>query len=301
LFKVKNWLQALSYYALPLIEFSTRKIEAKVAKGDINANVKDDIISWKATFGIQNSDELEYKYFLQGVGIIEGRPISNEDMEIPLGNICLKDLCPSKQAKVFYLTKVGTELVEFDNNQQYHLFESFLFWLLLRSKAFNPLLQKLLSDSRCYNISINEEIIPSKDAMSRMIVKRWLGFFGLINGGRIDRSKLSILLLFSTVMELNDCISKSTIKELVENLTKNLSEAFSLNRSVVDFSVFLDYIFSAVDRSIMTGYPSGREHGGLPSRPSVQILEIDKPIPFSVMKKPEASGVIKSLLLGGVA
>ncbi|MEM2506996.1 MAG: hypothetical protein QXF61_08150 [Nitrososphaeria archaeon] len=302
--KVPNWIIALSYYSLPLIELSSMNLNKKERKGILSAEVKNSIIMWKSSKGLEDVDELEYKYFLEGIGAIKARPINQEDLDVPLSdNLHIRDIMgtePLKAKKMYYLSRFGSQLAMYWTNGQYFLYEATLFWLLIRSKSFFPLLQKIVSDPRVYQVGLQDELIPSKDGMSRALVKKWLKYFGLIKQADLDGSRLAVLLFCASLMELNEKIADvRNRKEYVDELCHYLSDTFSISEVAVDFGVFLDYIYSHVDRSVVDGYPSGRGHRGLLSKPSVQILEIKKAFPLTILESIQVSEIKKAILLGG--
>ncbi len=65
--KVSNWISTLSTYGLPLTEISSRKLNEKEKNGQITQDLKEKIRFWKKSKGIDDQDDLEYKYFLEGV------------------------------------------------------------------------------------------------------------------------------------------------------------------------------------------------------------------------------------------
>jgi hypothetical protein len=301
--KVSNWISALSFYSLPLIELSSRKLNEKEKKGALHPKVKENVIFWKRTMGLEDADELEYKYFLEGIEAIKARPINPEDLDVPLSdNLLIRDVLGTDKlkAKMYYLSKLGSQLALYWTSEQYTLYEMTLFWLLIKSKSFSPLIQKMLSDPRVYQEGLRDMLIPSQNGMSRALVKKWLKYFGLIERDNIDCSRLAILLFSSSIMEINEKIAHIiNWKEYVSKLCQYLSNTFSISEVTVDFSILLDCIYSHSDRSIVEGYPSGRGHQGLPSKPSVQILEIKKPIPLSILESIQVSEIRKAILLGG--
>ena len=302
--KLNNWIQALMYYSLPLNELSSRKLSEKERKGIITEDLKHRIMLWKRSKGLEDTDELEYKYFLEGIDAIRGRPVHMEDLEVPLFNsVKIRDILGTdfSRVKMYYLTKFGRRLAQLWLNGQHALYELTLFWLLIRSKCFTPLIQRALSDPRVYERPFEEKIVPSQDGISRRLAVKWLRFFGLINQDRIDPLRLAVFLLYSSMMEINEKLSKNgVLKEYVNNLCHFLSECFSISQSAVDFGVFLDYIYCHTNRKIIEGFPSGRGHRGLPSKPSVQILEIKQPIPLPDIRLIEPLELRKAILFGVV-
>jgi hypothetical protein len=300
---VPNWIIALSFYSLPLIELSSKKLNEKEKKRMLSTEVKENVKFWKRARGIEEADELEYKYFLEGIDAIKVRAINPEDMNVPLSdNLLISDILGSEQlkAKMYYLSKFGSWLATYWTNERYTLYEMTLFWLLIRSKNFTPLIQKMLSDPRIYHIGFQDMLIPSQDGVSRTLVKKWLKYFGLIERDHINRSRLAALLLCSSVMEINEKIAQvGNWKEYVSKLCQHLSSTFSISEVAVDFSILLDYIYSQLERSTIEGFPSGRGHRGLPSRPSVQILEIKSPIPLSLLESIQVSEIRKAILFEG--
>jgi hypothetical protein len=301
--KISNRVNALSYYGLPLIELADKRLEDRVNKGILTRELKAALLDWKEDRGLRDPDELEYKYFLQGIGALNERTISDEDLLIPLfDNITLSDVVDKlgHNVKIYYLSRHGMQLSDFLITQKHHLYEIALFWLLIRSKNFNPLIQKLFSDHRCYEREITDDMIPGHDGISRALVRKWLTYFGLIRQNRIDRSKLATMLLYASTLEMNERLQNGQWREYVGNICRYLSTCFSISEGAVDFSVFLEYLFFHLDRAAMMGYPSGREHQGLSSRPSVQMLEINGPIPLSCLEKVQPSDTSKAIVFRGV-
>jgi len=300
--KLSNWILALLYYGLPLNELSLRKLNEKERKGAITRDLKHQILLWKESKGLRDVDELEYKYFLEGINAIKARPVCAGDLEVPIfDNVKICDILREtnfSRVKIYYLTKFGRQLAQLWSNAQYVLYELTLFWLLIRSKRFTPLIQRTLSDPRVYKETFNEKLVPSQDGISRRLVGKWLRFFGLINQNRIDSLRLAVLLFYSSIMEINEKLSNDVLKEYVNDLCYFLSESFSISQSAVDFGVFLDYIYLHTDREVIEGFPSGRGHRGLPSKPSVQILEIRQPIPLPDIRLIEPLELRRAILFG---
>lgn len=265
--------------------------------------VKKKIMLWKKIRKLEDTDELEYKYFLEGIGAIKARSINLEDMDVPLSdNVTIRDILGREQhrAKMYYLSKLGSQLATYWAHEQYTLYEATLFWMLIRSKSFNPLIQKMLSDPRVYHMGFEDELIPSQDGISRILVKKWLQYFGLLRQNHIDRSRLAALLLYSSIMEINEKITEiGKWKEYVNKLCQYLSSTFYISEVAVDYGTLLDYVYSHVERYVIEGFPSGRGHRGLPSKPSIQILEIKGLIPLLNLESIQVSEIRKAILLGG--
>ena len=301
--KVSNWIRALSFYGLPLIELCSKKLAEKENKAILSTNAKARLILWKRSKGLEDADELEYKYFLQGIDAIRARPVSVADLDVPLSdNIVIRDILCAEHSriKMYYLSRFGLQLADYWTNEQYHFYEATLFWLLIRSQSFNPIIQKMLSDRRIYQTGLQDEFIPSRDGMSRILVKKWLQYFGLIKQNSIDQLKLAAMLLYSSVMEINEQFAqKGKWKEYVGELCQHLSKCFSISDVAVDFSALLDCVYSHLSRHIVAGFPSGRGHRGLPSKPSVQILEGYNPIPLSSIESIQPFEIRKAIVFGG--
>lgn len=301
--KVSNWISTLSYYGLPLIEISSRRLAYREKAGILPSKLKAKLTLWKKIKGLEDPDELEYKYFLEGIEALCKRALSPEDLDIPLlASLTLGDVVntSSSKAKVYYLSRLGSLLASFWTNEQHHLYEAALFWLLIRSKNFNPLIQRLLSDQRFYKKGLLDELIPSQDGISRALVKKWLNYFGLLKQDQLDKSKLTILLLYGSTFEINEqFLQTKRWKEYVGEVCKFLSNRFSIAEGTINFAVFLDGLYSRVGRDVLRGYPSGRGHRGLPSKPSIQILELSNYIPLSSIDSVEPSNLIKAIAFGG--
>lgn len=301
--KISNWLMALSSYGLPLIEISCRRIAEKEKRGYVSAEMKRRLVSWKESRGILDADDLEYKYFLERMEVVLTRQVVDEDKDVPLGqNLNLGMIVGDQRNRLqlHYLSRLGSALANYWNLKQYHLYEAALFWLLIRTKQFNPLIQGLISDPRFYQMGIQDELIASRDGISRALVRKWLQYFSLIRDNRPDKSRLAIILLFAFAFEMNELVeNRGPMKEYVNELCTTASRRFSITETCVDFGVFLDCFYSHVDRRTMGGFPSGRGHRGLPSKPSVQILEINSCIPISAVEKIEPYEVQKAIIFGG--
>lgn len=302
--KVSNWLSVLSSYSLPLTEISSRKLNEKENKKQLSGDLKQKITTWKKNKGIADQDDLEYKYFLEGIEVLLSRPLEKEDLDVPLlydltiGEIVGYELT---RKNIYYLSKFGYRLFTYWNLKQHNLYEAMLFWLIIRSKSFNPLLQKIISDPRIYNNGLQDNLIPSRDGISRALVQKWLQYFSLIRNNKLDESRLSILLLYSLIFEINEVVeNQGPSKFYVEELCELVSERFSISLTAIDLSVMLEWIYSNVGREAMVGFPSGRGHKGLPSKPSVQILEINTVIPLLLLNEIQLFEVKKSILFGGL-
>lgn len=297
--KVSTWISSLSNYGLPLLELSSRRLTTREKRGEISSQIKEQLLQWKTLQGLCDPDELEYKYFLDGIDAICERNLNPEDNKVLSAiNPYFKDIIEfsNRNIKIYYLSRLGSHLSNFWFKQNYFLYEVTLFWLLIRSQRFDPLLQKMLSDRRFYKQGLTDKLIPSQDGISKSLVKKWFHFFGLTSLKQINKSKLVVLLLFALVFELNELyLQKGRWKEYIGDLCTSLSNRFSISQSAVDFSVLLDYIYSKVNRNILEGYPSGRGHQGLPSKPSVQLLE-GTYIPLSWLDSIQAVDLLKTIV-----
>jgi hypothetical protein len=301
--KVTSWLVALSCYGLPLIELSSRKISERKKKGELTPEVIKELTTWKKSIGLEDPDDLEYKYFLEGIEALLSRQFTIEDKEVPLSqNLTLGDIVGTElgRKKIYYLSKLGSTLANYLETSQHHLYEATLFWLIIRSMCFNPLIQGIISNPRFYQTGLRDELIPSRDGISRAVVKKWLVYFSLINNNQLDKAKLAILFLYALALEINESIEqRGALKEYVYELCRGFSDRFSISLNAIDFGSLLDCLYSHVNRQIISGYPTGRGHQGLPSKPSVQILEINSTIPLSVLSQIQSYEVQKAIVFGG--
>ena len=116
----------------------------------------------------------------------------------------------------------------------------------------------------------------------------------------LNRPKLVIMLLYSSVMEINEKVAQEgKLREYVEQLCGYTAKRFSISDATIDISVFLDSLYSNIGREVIAGFPSGRGHQGLPLKPTVQILEINEPIPLSGLEKIQAFDIMKAIRFGG--
>jgi hypothetical protein len=301
--KVSNWLSALSTYGLPLTEMSSRKLNEKEKKGQISRDLKEKIKSWKKSKKIDDQDDLEYKYFLEGIEALLHRPLEKEDLYVPLlDDLTLGDIADFELTRktIYYLSKLGCRLSGYWDSRQHDLYEAMLFWLIIRSKSFNPLIQKLLSDRRLYQMGFQDDLIPSRDGISRGLLRKWLQHFSLIKNNKLDESKLAILLLYALIFEINEAVKKQNpAKFYVEELERIVSKQFSISTPAIDMGVMLEWLYSSIGRQTMVGFPSGRGHKGLPSKPSVQILEINNQIPLSIVSEVQSYEIRKAISFGG--
>jgi hypothetical protein len=301
--RVSNWITALSFYSLPLNELSSRRLAEKERNGTLSRDLKEQLTRWKKSIGLEDADDLEYKYFLEGIDAIRARDLETEDLTaslatgLPLGSILAKE---PQSVKLYYLSRLGSMLAEYLSSRQHHLYEAALFWSLIRSDRFNPLIQRLLSDRRFYEIGLKDALIPSGDGISRNLVKKWLKYFDLLKEDILNRPKLVIMLLYSLAMEINEkVIQEGKLREYVEQLCRYASQRFSISDATIDISVLLDSLYSHIGRQVIAGFPSGRGHQGLPLKPTVQILEINEPIPLSNLEKIQAFDIMKAIRFGG--
>jgi hypothetical protein len=301
--KVSNWLTVLSSYGLPLIEISCRSIAEKEKKGCLSAEIKNRLISWKESKGILDADDLEYKYFLERTGVVLTRQLVSEDKDVPIGpNLDLSMIIADQSSRIqlHYLSRLGDSLLDYWNSRQYHIYEAALFWLLIRTQQFNPLIQVLISDPRFYQTGFQDELIPSRDGISRVLVRKWLQYFSLIKNGRPDISRLATILLYAFAFEINELVrQRGSIKEYVSELCGATSRSFGITEACIDFGAFLDCLYSHADRQNIAGFPSGRGHIGLHSKPSVQIIEINSCIPISTIEKIMPYEVQRAIIFGG--
>jgi hypothetical protein len=300
---VSNWLSVLSTYGLPLTEMSSRKLNEKEKDGQITENLKEKIRFWKKSKGIDDQDDLEYKYFLEGIEALLNRPLEKEDMYVPLlQDLTIGDVTGFELTRktIYYLSNLGCRLSGYWDSRQHDLYEAMLFWLIIRSQSFNPLIQKLISDRRLYQIGFQDGLIPSQDGISRALLRKWLQHFFLIKNGKLDESKLAVLLLYALIFEVNETVKKqSPAKLYVEELEQIVTEQFSISMPAIDIGVMLEWLYDNVDRQTVAGFPSGRGHKGLPAKPSVQILEINKEIPLSLVSEVQPHEIMKAISFGG--
>jgi hypothetical protein len=301
--KVGDWFLALSTYGLPLTEITSRRLLDKEENHQISRELKDKINAWKERISINDPDDSEYKYFLDGIEALLSRPLESADLLVPLASdLSLGDLVSAhpKGKNIHYLSRIGCSIFGYLNSGQHNLFEGALFWAIIRSPDFNPLLQKVISDSRLYTNGFQDILIQSKDGISRVLVKKWFQYFGLITNGRIDNQKLSILLWYAIVFELNEiALRQECQKFYVEELSGVLAEKFSISMTAVDFSFIIDWLYSHVNRQTIDGFPSGRGHKGLPSKPSIQIIEIKGKIPLSLADQIHLFELKRAISFGG--
>jgi hypothetical protein len=300
---VSNWISTLSTYGLPLTEISSRKLNEKEKNGQITQDLKEKIRFWKKSKGIDDQDDLEYKYFLEGVEALLCRPLEKEDLYVPLiqdltlGNVVGLEIA---RKKIYYLSNLGCRLSGYWDSKQHDLYEAMLFWLIIRSNNFNPLVQRLISDPRLYQIGFQDGLIPSQDGISRALVRKWLQYFSLIKNKKLDETKLAVLLLYAVIFELNEAVKKqSPLKFYVEEWEQIVSEQFSISTSAICIGAILEWLYSKIDRQTMVGFPSGRGHKGLPSKPSIQILEINKEISLSIVGEVQPYEIRKVISFGG--
>ena len=270
-------------YSIPWIELSERKLKKRKRTGQVTPEMYDRIRFWKEELSIVDSDDLEYKYFLENIDVIKTRLVAESDMHVTLfGSLKILDIIGERNARIqmSYLSQLGYLLTSFLESGKYDLYESCLFWLLIRSDKFKPIIQVLLSDPRFYIDEYKEERIISRDGISRALAKKWLNYFGLLKSGKPDYDKISILLLYATVFEINQTLKHyGSWKVYVEEACENLSQAFSISQSTIDYGVFLDIIYERSNGGVK-GYPSGRGHSTLPSKREIQILSFQRKISF---------------------
>lgn len=301
--KVNSWITALTFYSLPLTEMSSKKLAERERNGTLPKDLKERLKLWKRSMLIEDADDLEYKYFLEGIEAIHDRNLTAEDLVISLSeNLTIGDILPSRSSsvKLYYLSRFGSILSEYLSLKQHNLYEAALFWMLIRSSRFNPLVQAVLSDKRLYQTGFRDDLIPSHDGISRNLVKKWLRYFDLLREDRLSAPRLIVMLSYSLVMEINEQLTqKARIREYVEELCRYMSKRFSI-AATIDFSVLLDLVYLHVDRKVIAGFPSGRGHEGLPSRPNIQILEINECIPLSIIEKLQPFDATKAIKFGGI-
>ena len=133
--KVGNWITALSFYSLPLNELSSRRLAERERNGTLPKGLKEQLTCWKESLGLEDGDDLEYKYFLEGIDAIRARDLETEDITassatgLPLDSVLTKEL---RSIKLYYLSRLGSMLAEYLNSRQHHLYEAALFWSLIR-------------------------------------------------------------------------------------------------------------------------------------------------------------------------
>ncbi len=293
--KIEHWVQVLGTYALPLIEISERKLQERLEKRTLPAHIVERIHAWKTGADIHDSDELEYKYFLECIGAIYGRKATKTDLNVPLFDVLtLKDLRIQRlgAVKMYFLSRLGARLQQALERGQRGVYEALLFWLIIRSERFDPLIQRLIEDPRTYKEGLKDDYIPSNDAISRTVTLSWLQSLSLEHDGSLDTSLLARLMLYAVILEINE---RCPLKDFVEILARKISERLSVAEAAIDFTLIIDFLYVNSPDGIVDGFPSGRGHLGLPSNPRVQMLEFKRPIPLDIVRSKSAARCVWAL------
>jgi len=299
--KVKNWLKALETYPVPLNEISRRKLKQKLKQGKIHKDIYEQVIKWKREVGISWADELEYKYLLENIGVIESRKLNvSIDLMVPLGGVgpsLEKLLNKETKTRMYGLSEDGYALLDFLKKGQISAYEQYLFWLILRCDSFDPLLQRTICNPKSYMGNISE-VIPSTDKVSIHCTLSWGRFFGIFVSENIERNRLSTLLISSCCLELNRFILKDSSSQrfFIDELASYLSKKFRLDPSAVNFPQILEVIFKK--DSNIKGFTSGRGRLSLPSYPDIHILEFNRKISLDILEDIAPSDLAKVLFYG---
>jgi len=135
--KVKYWIRLLAIYPVPLIELSQSKLKEKLNRGDMSQETYKNVCRWKEEVGISLSDDLEYKYLLENIGVINSIRLDPQvDPYVPLGGTGppLQAILRNRKTNplMYCLSNHGYTLLEFLDKGRTADFEYYLFWLILR-------------------------------------------------------------------------------------------------------------------------------------------------------------------------
>jgi hypothetical protein len=284
--QVKSYLRVLHRSPVPLTEIETRKLHSSVESGTASPGTIDLATDWKKKNGLPAYDESEYRYLLRDLGLIADRPLdpSVEDV-LPLGG----DGPPvgdfirrQTRARMYHLTAMGEMTYDLLASGS-PVFDSSLFWLILRNQNYLPLVQQIILDPKSYSNNNLAEIISTADSVSKNCVLHWLRYFDIasyISVYKLQVEKLARHLLIASVLEVNESfITEETY--YVKEIDRTINERFSLNSSATNFCAALDIIFH-YSKFSMLGYTSGREDRALPSFPNISMIKFIAKVPVSV-------------------
>lgn len=303
--KIKFWLRLLYSVPIPLVEITTRKLKERLRNGDVDQGTFDEIIDWKRAKNIELSDESEYRYLLRDLGIITNRKL-DPDVEIylPLGGdgpVLSTFIETGSKTKMYYLTPLGMKLCETLLRANRPLYENILFWLVLRNKVYQPVIQQVVSSPDSYTNSPVESLIHLGDSVSLNCVLSWGCFFGIFglgkNGHMFLVEPFSRRILITSILEVNWFLqSKHLINKdvLVREMVNALSNGLSIPSTAVDFATLLEVLFLKGQGTI-NGYPSSRGEMSLPNKDRIQMLRFKEEIPLKSVKKVRPSELLSFL------
>ncbi len=300
--RIARYLTVLNVTAMPFLEIETRKLNAKQRGSQLPRGVYEIVIAWKIKTGIQSSDESEYRYMMRDFGLIEERPLENTDLIMPMGGdgpITGCVVTNFRRTRMFFLSRLGQEVVD-QYQKSRPSYEGYLFWLILRNKYYTPLLQQIISDPRSYSKGITETMI-SLDSVSLNAATSWAKFFGIVSNdslGRLVPETLARLILYASILELNHHFLGEE-SQYVREISRSLEKQFGLTASVISFNVILGIIFRHTERTLLSGFTSGRSDTALDNQAQVQLLRFAKQIPLSIAEKAGVTELLKIPVLSG--
>jgi hypothetical protein len=298
--KVKNWLSILDQYAVPLIEISRRKLNEREEASVLNPEVLNQVRQWKNEKGIDFSDDLEYKYFLQHLSCITHRTLDTKmDLYVPLAGDGpqLSEVIPDSSGRehMYYLTPEGRKLARYDQSGENLKYEGMLLWLLIRCTEFRPILQRAVTNPNVYDSKQFEDAPLSRDSTSRECVKNWARYFSLVQeDGMLGRQRMGHLIAMAITFELNRRLEDDGATELIiQDWLEKVREQFQLDGSFFDLAQALEIAYEANSGRI-DGFTAGRRMKSLPHHSDCQVLSINSEltIPISSISSSRLQAII---------
>ncbi len=298
--KIARYLSLLNVTPMPFLEIETRKLDANQRSSKLPLEVRDTVLDWKKRIGIQSSDESEYRYMMRDFGLIEERPLDNTDLIVPMGGdgpITGCVVTNARKTRVFYLSRLGQELVDYYQKSR-PTYEGYLFWLILRNKYYTPLIQQMISDPISYSEGTDGSI-NSLDSVSINACKSWSKFFGIVSndkGNALVPEILARLIFYASILELNHHFIGEE-PQYVREVSRSLEKQFGLTPSVVNFTAILGMLFRYTDRGSVSGFVSGRGDIAIDVQAHIQLIRFLSPIPLSTTQKPTVTELLRILIL----
>jgi len=290
---LKKFIQSLEFLAVPYPFIDSRNIEKLSSEGKLSLSSYTELKDWKLRkqFSLAKGYFTEIISLMKILGIVEGRPLINSELEMPLGidGPLVKNLVASKNIQTIQLTDLGHRLCSLLNTQTIQSlkeYDTYLFWLILTSRI-RPVWQRLMESSNTFsNLDISKSIlqIGEKDGITISTFLKWSNYFNLCtidpdqSGKKLmEKGKVALKLLYATVLELN----KNFISQdgyTVEELTKTISKNFKISPSIVNFYNILETIFEYNKKKNIIGSTTGRKGKSLPNYSRINILKIQSEI-----------------------
>jgi len=290
--KLKRVIKSLEFVSIPYQYLDSRNLERLCSYGKISENVYSALQEWK----LQNNFTLAKGFFsevvslLKELEIVESRDLTEDELDNTLGieGPTYREFIISPRTSTIQLTDIGYELCRLISNNQNEIkeYSITLFWLFLRNQNLRPIWQMLMGKREVFldkDISVVLKQIEN-DSYTRNMFSKWSDYFDLygINPTNprlkiLDRKKVSLKLLYATILELNNKYVGDDGYH-VETLVTEISNQFRISPTFVNFYNILQTILELDEKKSISGSTTGRAERSLPNYNRINKLRIKSKI-----------------------